>query len=44
MTAVPDIRRQCEYLANHLSVLAKAVRPRIDPFWPPEVSAASAGL
>jgi len=28
MTAVPDIRRQCEYLANHLSVLAKAVRPR----------------
>jgi uncharacterized NAD(P)/FAD-binding protein YdhS len=23
MTAVPDIRRQCEYLANHLSALAK---------------------
>jgi uncharacterized NAD(P)/FAD-binding protein YdhS len=31
MTAVPDIRRQCEYLANHLSVLAKAVRPRVQP-------------
>jgi uncharacterized NAD(P)/FAD-binding protein YdhS len=30
MTAVPDIRRQCEYLANHLSVLAKAVRPRAE--------------
>jgi uncharacterized NAD(P)/FAD-binding protein YdhS len=23
MTAVPDIRRQCEYLANHLSTLVK---------------------
>jgi uncharacterized NAD(P)/FAD-binding protein YdhS len=44
MTAVPDIRRQCEYLANHLSVLAKAVRPRIDIGWPPEVSASSASL
>jgi uncharacterized NAD(P)/FAD-binding protein YdhS len=44
MTAVPDIRRQCEYLANHLSVLAKAVRPRTDTAWPPEISASSASL
>jgi uncharacterized NAD(P)/FAD-binding protein YdhS len=44
MTAVPDIRRQCEYLGNHLSVLAKAVRPRTDTAWPPEISALSAGL
>ena len=44
MTAVPDIRRQCEYLANHLSVLAKAVRPRVDICWPPEVSASSDSL
>jgi uncharacterized NAD(P)/FAD-binding protein YdhS len=44
MTAVPDIRRQCEYLANHLSVLAKAVRPRVEVGWPPEVSASSASL
>ena len=28
MTAVPDIRRQCEYLANHLSGLAKSVQPK----------------
>jgi uncharacterized NAD(P)/FAD-binding protein YdhS len=44
MTAVPDIRRQCEYLANHLSVLAKSVRPRVDPIWPSEASASSASL
>ena len=31
MTAVPDIRRQCEYLANHLSGLAKTVRPKVEP-------------
>jgi uncharacterized NAD(P)/FAD-binding protein YdhS len=38
MTAVPDIRRQCEYLANHLSVLAKSVRPRVEAARLPEVS------
>ena len=39
MTAVPDIRRQCEYLANHLSVLAKSVRPRAEPPKVREISA-----
>jgi uncharacterized NAD(P)/FAD-binding protein YdhS len=37
MTAVPDIRRQCEYLANHLSVLAKTVRPRVEAARPPDI-------
>jgi uncharacterized NAD(P)/FAD-binding protein YdhS len=31
MTAVPDIRRQCEYLANHLSGLVKPAAPKPDP-------------
>ncbi len=34
MTAVPDIRRQCEYLANHLSGLVKpapAAQPSVKP-------------
>jgi uncharacterized NAD(P)/FAD-binding protein YdhS len=39
MTAVPDIRRQCEYLANHLSLLAKTVRPRVEAARLPEVPA-----
>jgi uncharacterized NAD(P)/FAD-binding protein YdhS len=45
MTAVPDIRRQCEYLANHLSVLAKAVRPRAEAVvGTPEVTVSAPGL
>jgi uncharacterized NAD(P)/FAD-binding protein YdhS len=31
MTAVPDIRRQCEFLATHLSAFAAGIKPKPTP-------------